>query len=419
MENIIEFPAKEAGANKTIASEVELAQAVGNENISTYSYQGVEKDNDKIIPFPGKKRPQITYIETCAGLGATSLALKEVGEMLDLDFSCVCYSEIDKTAIRAYKELHGPTLVNLGDVTKVDWSKYPCDLLSFTFPCQNISIANRKAKGFKEGEDSSSSIIWSLRDVLSKMPQKPKCIFMENVAAILNKTHKPTLDKLITYLKTEGYHVDYFKLDAADYGVPQHRERVYILCTLGFEPCMEIPKPVPLETKLCDVLEKNPSSQFNLTPKAKAGFIKRGMRDVKSYPIRVHNPSKCDKAFTISTRSGSRNYDNFIFEKDVTDDKFIKLSKKGLAKAGVDLNAIEDMNIRKLTPNECMVLMGLKKEEREKLKDFTPNEIYKLTGNSIVVPVLEQVFYEYFKVLKDNGKLDDMNMASQENLVGA
>ena len=49
MENIIEFPAKEAGANKTIASEVELAQAVGNENISTYSYQGVEKDNDKII----------------------------------------------------------------------------------------------------------------------------------------------------------------------------------------------------------------------------------------------------------------------------------------------------------------------------------------------------------------------------------
>ena len=83
MENIIEFPAKEAGANKT-ASEVELAQAVGNENVSTYGYQGVEKDNDKIIPFPGKKRPQFTYIETCAGLGATSLALKEVGEKLGM-----------------------------------------------------------------------------------------------------------------------------------------------------------------------------------------------------------------------------------------------------------------------------------------------------------------------------------------------
>ena len=409
---IIEFPVKEAGANKTIASEVELAQAVGNENISTYSYQGVGKDNDKIIPFPGKKRPQFTYIETCAGLGATSLALKEVGKKLGFDFTCVAYSEIDKVAIRAYKELHGPTLVNLGDVTKVDWSKYPCDLLSFTFPCQNISIANRKGKGFEEGEDSSSSIVWSLRDVLSKMKQKPKVIFMENVAAILNKKHKPTLDKLITFLQSEGYHVDYKKLDAADYGVPQHRERVYILCTLGFDPCFTYPAPIPLETKLCDVLEKNPSPQFNLTPKAKAGFISRGMRDDKPYPIRVHNPSKCDKAFTISCRSGSRNYDNFILGEDLNQDKFFKVSQKGLAKAGVDIKDIENANIRKLTPNECMLLMGLKKEEREKLKDFTPSEIYKLTGNSIVVPVLEQVFYEYFKALKDSGKLDDMDMAS-------
>lgn len=292
------------------------------------------------------------------------------------------------------------------------YNKYPCDLLSFTFPCQNISIDNRKAKGFEEGEDSSSSIIWSLRDVLSQMKQKPKMIFMENVAAILNKKHKHTLNRLIAFLQGEGYHVDYKKLDAADYGVPQHRERVYILCTLGFDPCFTYPAPIPLEAKLCDVLEKNPSPQFNLTPKAKAGFISRGMRDDKPYPIRVHNPSKCDKAFTISTRSGSRNYDNFIFEKDVTDDRFIKVSKKGLAKAGVDLKAIEDMNIRKLTPDECMVLMGLKKEEREKLKDFTPNEIYKLTGNSIVVPVLIGVFNEYFKALKDNGKLDDMDMAS-------
>lgn len=411
MNKIIQFPAKEAGADKVITNEVELAKAAGNEAISTYGYQGKEADNEKIIPFPGK-RPQIRYIETCAGIGATGLALEEVGEKLGIDFTCVAYSEIDKVAIKAYKEIHGPTLVNIGDVTKVDWSKYPCDLLSFTFPCQNISVANRKAKGFEEGEDSSSSIIWSLRDVLSKMPQKPKCIFMENVAAILNKTHKPTLDKLITYLKTEGYHVDYFKLDAADYGVPQHRERVYILCTLGFDPCMEIPKPVPLMTKLCDVLEKNPSPQFNLTPKAKAGFIKRGMRDDKPYPIRVHNPSKCEKAFTISCRSGSRNYDNFILGEDLNEDKFFKVSQKGLAKAGVDIKDIENANIRKLTPNECMVLMGLKKEEREKLKDFKPSEIFKLMGNSIVVPVLEQVFFEYYKALKENGKLDGMNMAS-------
>ena len=151
---------------------------------------------------------------------------------------------------------------------------------------------------------------------------------------------------------------------------------MYILCTLGFDPDFTFPNPIPLETTLADVLEKNPSPQFDLTPKAKAGFIQRGMRDEKPYPIRVHNPSKAHTAFTITTRSGKRNYDNFIFENDITDDTFIKVSKKGLEKAGVDLQIIEDTNtnIRKLTPDEVMKLTGLNDEVREKLKDFKPRD---------------------------------------------
>ena len=414
MSNIVDFTAKKAELNKR-NNEVELAKAAGCEKqvICEEICEEIKKESviesGKVIPFP---RPQIPYIETCAGIGATSLALEKIGAILGIDFICVAYSEIDDVAIRAYQEIHGPTLVNIGDVTKVDWSKYPCEFLSFTFPCQNISVANRKGKGFEEGEDSSSSIIWSLRDVFAKMKKKPRFIFMENVAAILNKKHKLTLDKLITFLKSEGYHVDYMKLDAADFGVPQHRERVYILCTLGFNPGFTFPNPIPLETTLADVLEKNPSPAFNLTEKAKTGFIKRGMREENSYPIRVHNPSKAHTAFTITTRSGSRNYDNFIFEKDITDDAFIKVSKKGLEKVGADLQIIEDTNIRKLTPDEVMKLTGLNDEVREKLKDFKPNEIYQLCGNSIVVPVLEKVFYEYFKKLKEDGRLDDLNQVA-------
>ncbi len=410
MGKIIDFKAKNIELNEG-NNEVELAKTAGCKGlvISEKIKEEPTIESGKVIPFP---RPKVPYIETCAGIGATSLALKEVGEKLGIDFICVAYSEIDDVAIKAYQEIHGPTLVNLGDVTKIDWKKYPCDLLSFTFPCQNISIANRNGKGFAEGEDSSSSIIWSLRDVLSKMQRKPRFIFMENVAAILNKKHKPTLDKLITFLQSERYNVDYMKLDAADFGVPQHRERVYILCTLGFDPDFSFTNPIPLETKLADVLEENPSPEFNLTEKAKAGFIKRGMRDENPYPIRVHNPSKAHTAFTITTRSGSRNYDNFIFEKDITDDAFIQVSKKGLAKAGVDLQTIKDTNIRKLTPDEVMKLTGLNDEVREKLKNFKPNEIYQLCGNSIVVPVLEKVFYEYFKKLKEDGRLDDLDQVA-------
>ena len=410
MAKVIDFKTKNIELDKR-SNEVELAKAVCSEEqvISGEIKEETTVKSGKVISFP---KPRVPYIETCAGIGATSLALKEVGEKLGIDFTCIAYSEIDDVAIKAYREIHGPTLVNIGDVTKVDWSQYPCELLSFTFPCQNISIANRNGKGFEEGEDSSSSIIWSLRDVFTKMKKKPRFIFMENVAAILNKKHKPTLDKLIAFLQSEGYHVGYMKLDAADYGVPQHRERVYILCTLDFDPGFTFPSSIPLETTLADVLEKNPSSQFNLTEKAKAGFIQRGMRDENPYPIRVHNPKKAHTAFTVTTRSGSRNYDNFIFEKDITDDAFIKVSQKGLEKAGVDLQIIEDTNIRKLTPDEVMKLTGLSDEVREKLKNFKPNQIYQLCGNSIVVPVLEKVFYEYFKKLKEDGRLDDLDQAA-------
>lgn len=407
MTKIVNFTAKKAELNRR-CNEVELAKAAGCEGqvISKKIKEESTIESGKVIPFP---KPKVSYIETYAGIGATNLALKEVGKKLGIDFTCIAYSEIDDVAIKAYKEIHGPTLVNVGDATKADWSKYPCDLISFTFPCQNISIANRQARGFEEGEESSSSIIWSFREVLSKMSRKPRFIFMENVGAILNKRHKPTLDKVITFLQSEGYHVDYMKLDAADFGVPQHRERVYILCTLGFDPGFTFPNPIPLETKLSDILEENPSPEFNLTEKAKTGFIKRGMRDENPYPIRVHNPSKAHTAFVITTRSGSRNYDNFIFEKDITDDAFIKVSQKGLAKAGVDLQTIEDINIRKLTPDEVMKLIGLNDEVRGKLQDFKASEIYQLCGNSIVVPVLEKVFYEYFKKLKEDGKLDDLD----------
>lgn len=410
MTKIVNFTEKKAELNKRY-NKVELAKAAGCEGrvISNEIKEESTIESEKVISF---SRPNVSYIEIYAGIGATSLALKEVGEKLGIDFTCIAYSEIDDVAIKAYKKIHGPTLINLGDVTKIDWSKYSCDFLSLTFPCQNISIANRNGKYFAEGEDSSLSIICSLKDVFRKMRKKPKFIFMENVSAILNKKHKPTLDKLITFLKSEGYHVDYMKLDAADFGVPQHRERVYILCTLGFDLDFAFPEAISLETTLVDVLEKNPSPQFNLTEKAKTGFIKRGMRDEKPYPIRVHNPSKTHTAFTITTRSGSRNYDNFIFEKDITEDAFIKVSKKGLEKAGVDLQIIEDTNIRKLTPDEVMKLTGLNDEVREKLKDFKPNEIYKLCGNSIVVPVLEKVFYEYFKKLKEDGKLDDLDQVA-------
>ena len=119
MTKIVNFAAKKAELNKRY-NEVELAKAAGCEGqvISKEIKEESTRQSGKIVPFP---RQKVTYIETCAGIGATSLALKEVGEKLGIDFTCIAYSEIDDVAIRGYKEIHGPTLVNVGDVTKINW----------------------------------------------------------------------------------------------------------------------------------------------------------------------------------------------------------------------------------------------------------------------------------------------------------
>jgi site-specific DNA-cytosine methylase len=129
------------------------------------------------------------------------------------------------------------------------------------------------------------------------------------------------------------------------------------------------------------------------------------MRTDKQYPIRVFNPSHAQTSFTITTKSGSRNSDNFVFLEDLTEDEFVKVSPQGLKKAGVTIAQIEGREIRKLTPLETMRLMGLEEGHIKLLDGFTPNQIYKLMGNSIVVPVLEKVLYNYFKTLMDEGYL--------------
>ena len=131
-----------------------------------------------------------------------------------------------------------------------------------------------------------------------------------------------------------------------------------------------------------------------------------------SYTMRVHNPSHCEKAYTITTKSGGRISDNFIFEKDVNNDKVIKIKPKDLKEKGIDIETIKNMPIRKLSPREVMKLTGLDDDVMDKLKELRPSQVYQLCGNSIVEPVLEEVFYEYFKVLKNEGYLDSFNDAA-------
>lgn len=95
-----------------------------------------------------EKNKVFSIIEVCSGIGATSLALKELEKLLEIKFRVLGISEIDEKAIQAYTRLHGPTF-NFGDITKVDFSHIRCDILSFTSPCVNLSSLGNRT-GFEE-----------------------------------------------------------------------------------------------------------------------------------------------------------------------------------------------------------------------------------------------------------------------------
>ena len=352
-----------------------------------------------------KKYKPITYVETCAGYGTTRLALNNVGKRLGLDFKCIAISEKDDKKVKAYEQIHGKSY-NLGDLTKVDWSPLFFDVLSLTFPCQAISQANNSnEKGFEEGANKKSSIVWSLRDLFAKIPIKPKLIIFENVAAILNKDNKPTLDKLVEYLESEGYFVRYKALKASDYGIPQTRDRVYILATYGLQVDFEWPTPKSLEFEFRSILDEHYSSDRIITDKAKAGFIKRAIE--KGYAFRIHNPKATKTAFTITCSDGGRNSDNFLFLEDVSDDENISLGKDGTISGNVTLDTIRNTKIRRITAKEAMTLMGFPEEHWDVLLDnFSQGQIVKMMGDGIVLPVLEEILYLYFKKLMEDGRLE-------------
>lgn len=207
---------------------------------------------------------KIRVFEAFAGYGSQAMALKRLQRDFPskVEFEFVGISEIDSYAIAAYHAVHGNTL-NFGDISKTDWSQVPdFDCFTYSFPCQDISTAG-KQKGFVEGSGSRSSLLWECKRAIEA--KRPKFLLMENVKALVQKKFMPEFQRWIDALAEFGYINFYQVLDASKYGVPQHRERVFMVSILG-EAAFEFPKPFPLEKRLRDVLEDNVPGEYYLRP---------------------------------------------------------------------------------------------------------------------------------------------------------
>ena len=365
----------------------------------------------------------LRVFEAFAGYGSQSIALRNLG----IEYEVVAISEIDKYAIKAYEAIHGPTN-NLGDICKIDPSDIPDhDLFTYSFPCQDLSVAGKQA-GL--GKGTRSGLLYECEKVIEA--KKPKYLLLENVKNLVGKKFKPQFDEWLEYLEGLGY-TNYWKvLNAKDYGVPQNRERVFVVSILGDHKSYEFPKPILLDKCMADILEDEVDEKYYLSDELVDRFkqsIEKDKypfgREYKVIGTTVENEEEkgtnsrgwvYDTNGCISTLSAT-DYKQpkqiaEINQLGMLDIKGNEQIRRVYGDNGISptLNTMQggnrqpkileglDYRIRKLTPRECFRLMGMRDEDIDKIQaaGISNTQQYKMAGNSIVVNVLEVIFKNLF-----------------------
>lgn len=338
---------------------------------------------------------QLRLLSLFSGIGAFEKALGDKVELVN-------YCEIDKYAAKAYSLIHNVSEdLNLKDVTKVDTSKlHNIDMVTYGFPCQDISNAGKR-QGFVDsnGNRTRSGLFFEALRIIKDT--QPKYAIAENVKNLVSKKFRTEFETVISELDKAGYVSYYDVLNAKDYGIPQNRERVFIVSIRKDidNGTFKFPKSIPLDKRLKDVLETEVDERFYLKD-TMPFFIKNSLameEKGNGFRFSPHVKDHANIAKTITTRSGGRMDDNFIMETPSLDCDIFTFNKENVAK--IDKCAHE-FRIRKLTPLECWRLMGFEDTDFWKVKNsgISNSQLYKMAGNSIVVNVLRTIFRELLKV---------------------
>lgn len=276
-------------------------------------------------------------------------------------------------------------------------------IMTYSFPCQDLSLAGKQA-GMERGGDTRSGLLWEVERLLLEMKEKPQILVMENVPNVIGARNIQHFAEWLKSLENMGYKCYWKCLNAKDYGVPQSRNRCFMVSVLG-DAYYEFPKKFPLEKCLKDVLEERVSDKYFLSDKMIECMIKHdGERAKKRYskvfvPIDTNGVSRC-----LMTTGGRRPEDNYIkvmgnipsareHTGRVYGDDGISPTLTAVC-GGEQQPYIEvGDKVRRLTPREYFRLMGVKDEDFDRVAiNQSDTSLYHLAGDSIVVNVLMQIF---------------------------
>lgn len=314
-----------------------------------------------------------TFMDFCAGIGGGRLGLT------NNNLQCVAYSEIDSYATKTYELFYGKDETNFGDLMNINPSELPdFDILIGGFPCQTFSIVGKR-EGF---QDSRGQIIYGLAKIL-KEKQVP-CFILENVKGLLNHNDGNTLTIIINLLEDIGYDIQFKLLDSSNFGVPQMRERVYIVGIRKDIPhkTFEFPQFVLPNRNLSKIL----IDSNEILPIENETFQKYLHNKYNNNRIHIDKILEQDYRIIDTRQSDLRVYENKC--------PTLRTGRHGILYT-------KNGKLYKLTGFEALLLQGFPIELAMKAKksNIPNNKILSLAGNAMTVNVIQEICNNLIKCI--------------------
>ena len=351
-----------------------------------------------------------------SGIGAVEYALKRLNIKTEIQFA----SDIDNFAKQSFFANFDVSEDNwYNDVKDIDGSKYKnkLDILVGGSPCQSFSMVGKR-KGF---DDTRGTLFYEFARVVKE--SQPKVFIYENVKGLINHDNGNTFETIKATFDELGYKYFFQVLNAKNYGIPQHRERIFVVGFKDKSVNFEFPSAIALEHKMQDFLEDYTESKYYLKEKG-VKFVTSSKNRNKRYTQINGDIALCQKAnqqfnwhgdFVFEEQT-KNDFSEFIFDVNEVEEKYylsdkvrdyvlssgtktfktsiktdlevarpLLQSMHKMHRAGVDNYVTHTGRIRKLTPKECLRLMGFRDDFKQVVSD---TQMYRQAGNSIVVDVL-------------------------------
>lgn len=383
----------DAWVNSNIPSKVKLDCSVAEEPCSALQYSLFNDLN--LVPFPGPENPKFTFIDLFAGIGGFRMAFQNLGGQ------CVFSSEWDAQAQKTYFANYGE--VPFGDITSEHTKRYipdNFDILCAGFPCQAFSLAGKRL-GF---EETRGTLFFDVAEILRR--KQPKAFFLENVKGLAIHDKGKTLKTILNTLDEIGYTVVPPQIvNAMYFGVPQHRERIYIVGfrkDLGIKPeDFTYPEQKEVTTHFIDIREKDPvPAKYYLSTTYQNTLIAHKARHESKgngFGYDIIGDNEIANAIVVGGMGRER---NIVIDKRQTDLTPTTHIKGEYNKDGW----------RRMTPREWGALQGYPVYDKG---DGSPvfqipvadASAYKQFGNSVAVPAIQATAHQLLQVLSDKNIL--------------